>query len=292
MTILRMRRMICLTEISNSLRELDRPADRIRQHRQASDEPILIVEGESDFLVLRPLLPEVEIFPADGKNNVVDTARTLISWNIDKFVCITDDDFDDGALISDLDHVHHPYCGTDMEAMLISLGVLASMLEHIGSTVKLTKLGGASKLVDDLIAHVAPVTALREVSSRRAWGLPFDEVPIASKIHKTTLVLNIESYCDALRRQMDEPIEYQVLVKTARDHSYSASAFRGKDVVAAAGVALRKTAGNLPHAAADPDCLCAQLHSSSAFALSKSEWYEELRGRLEVAGSTTHHPRG
>lgn len=266
--------------MTSSLREFDRPADRIRQHRQASDDPILIVEGEGDLLTLRPALPGVEIFPADGKQRVVDAARTLISWKIEKFICITDNDFDDPELLSDLDHVHHPYDGTDLESMLIGLGVLASLLEHVGSLPKLSAIGGASNLVAILIKSVRPLTSLRVANAKNGWGLPFDEVQVADKIDKKTLEMNVASYCSALRNKMDDPIDQSILLQTAQALHANPKIFRGKDVVAAAGVALRKRAGALQQAASDPDYLCAQLHSSSGLALTQSDWYVKLKHRI------------
>ena len=60
---------------AESLRSFDNVADRIKQHRQASQAPILLVEGSDDFLVLREHVPAADIFPADGKKNVIAAAR-------------------------------------------------------------------------------------------------------------------------------------------------------------------------------------------------------------------------
>ena len=114
----------------SSLRDYDRPADRIRQHRQASDAPILIVEGAADRLVLRPHLPGVEIFPADGRTNAVSASIQLLAWSLPCFACVTDRDFTEDPRVDEIEEVHHPYDEVDCYAMLIELGALTLVIEH------------------------------------------------------------------------------------------------------------------------------------------------------------------
>lgn len=269
-----------MTKATESLREYDRPADRIRQHMQASENPVLILEGYADLLVLKPLLDDVDVFHVDGKKNVISVARSLTGWSIEDFVCVSDPDFDDPDEVRDLDHVHHPYHANDLEALLIKLDVLATLLEHIGSASKLAALHGAPRLVEILINATSPVTALRENNSNLKWGIPFDDVPLAEKIDKSNLALRTDSYMRALINRMESPPPFESLCFAVQSGPSSKSVYRGKDVMAFAGVALRKLAGNLQQAATDPDHLSAQLRSSGGYALSRCVWFIELKARL------------
>lgn len=276
----RSKRTTNLSEL-RSLRDFDRPADRIRQHRQVSSAPVLIVEGTEDYLVLRSHLPGVEIFPADGKPNVIDAARTLQSWAVERFLCVTDPDFDSAEEIEDISSVHHPYRGRDLEAMLIAMGVLATVLEHQGSARKIAALGGPDALIHELKTCVAPVTALRRKNASEGWGLAFDKVDMAGKIDRDRLRLRSANYCAALLQASTSTISSSAVLAEA-EHAENLADYRGKDVMVAAGVALRKRAGTLPQAATVESILSAQLRSSCGLALSKSEWLAELLQRVDA----------
>ncbi|WP_144662447.1 hypothetical protein [Paenarthrobacter nicotinovorans] len=267
---------------AQSIRHFDRPADRIRQHRQASNQAIVIVEGPSDVRVLRPHLDAVAFFPVDGKTNAVNCARSLKEWGFDNFICVTDKDFDDPNEFTDIEICHHPYLLRDLEAMLIEMGVLTHVLEHLGSSDKLKSLGGAAALVSRLEELVRPVTLLRYRNSRENWGLPFDGVDLASKIVKRELTLKINNYCVALVQASGSAATVSALVSAIEEGQTDELGPRGKDVVAGAVVALRQVAGSLKHGV-DEDVLVAQLHSSCGLALSKSAWLAGLREKLRLA---------
>ena len=61
------KRTISLSDKVLSLIEFDRPADRIRQHRQVYGGPILVTESHNDELVLKPHVGDVSFFPVGGK---------------------------------------------------------------------------------------------------------------------------------------------------------------------------------------------------------------------------------
>ena len=116
-----------MNERASSLREFDRPADRIRQHRQVHTGPILIVEGPHDHLLLKEHLEGVSLFPVDGKVNVLTCLKQFKSWDIQGVFGITDRDFDGPDQIDiEIADRHLHYDGRDLEAMLIDLGVLAT----------------------------------------------------------------------------------------------------------------------------------------------------------------------
>lgn len=272
---------ISLGNAELSLRNFDRLADRIRQHRQASDQAVLIVEGPSDELILRDHVEAAMIFPADGKVNAIDCARTLKSWDTTRFICITDRDFDDPATLSDLGDSHFPYTSRDLEAMLVGMGVLASVIEYLGSRDKLDRLGGSHALVQRLEKTVLPVAYLRYRSSRENWGLSFDDVDLASKIDRRSLALKIENYCAALVQASATNATIPMLTAAVVDANIDDTGARGKDIVTAAVVALRHVAGSLHHAVGDA-VLLAQLHSSSGLALANSVWLKNLKNRLQL----------
>lgn len=273
--------MIFLGNSELSLRNFDRLADRIRQHRQASDQAVLIVEGPSDQLILRDHVAAAMIFPADGKTNAVDCARTLARWETTRFVCITDRDFDDPADLRDLGDSHFPYMSRDLESMLVGMGVLASVIEYLGSRDKLDRLGGSQALVQRLEEMVLPVAYLRYRNSRENWGLSFDDVDLASKIDRRSLTLKTENYCAALIQTSATSATIPMLTSAVLEASIDDAGARGKDIVTAAVVALRHVAGSLHHAVGD-GVLLAQLHSSSGLALASSAWLEALKNKLEL----------
>lgn len=263
-----------------SLRELDSVADRIRQHRQVYERPVLIVEGPEDRLVLGPHLEGVDIFPADGRTNALDAASRLHAWSIEDFVAVYDRDF--LPLADSIEMQAHPYDGRDLEHMLVGLGVLALVIDHQGSAAKLAQAGGSSALVERLIQIVEPVTKLRSANARHNLGLRFDDVDLASKIDLRTLTLKVISLHSALLAASDvvlAPSELLAEVGAVPDGLEP----RGKDVVSAAGVALRRVAGSLPSAVADVAVLTAQLHSSAGLALERSSWMARLRAKLGIA---------
>lgn len=265
-----------------SLRQFDRPADRIRQHRQVSRAPLIIVEGPDDVFVLKPHLEGTDFFPVAGKPNVIETARALLAAGVERFACITDCDFDDPAEVADIASVHYPYAESDLESMLIELGVLAHVLESQASRDKLASQGGADSIVVHIRQAVAPVSSLRMASRAASWGLRFDAVNLASKTDRRTLQIDILGYCTALRAASESAVPLIELTRVAQAANCR-DRYRGRDVVCIAGVALRWLIGSLQQAACAEPVLVAQLHSSGAFALSRSAWLVGLKDRLALA---------
>ncbi len=270
--------------MSGSLRELDRLEDRIRAHRQVrSNVPIVVVEGPSDELVLSPHLgSEVDIFPADGKSNLVTCGRSLRDMRVSGFLLIFDNDFDDPDDILDLADFQNPYDGRDLEAMLISLGVLETVVKHQGSEEKIEHLGGYEQLLEMLSEELLPLTSLRIASARECWALAFDRVDVVSKIDLLSLELNLKNYCAAVYQASDTDASISDIETAASGgNSRGIDHHRGKDMVAMAGIALRRKVGSLPKAATSVELLTNQLHSSAGFALAKSRWMSLLLGRLD-----------
>ena len=271
------------TENASSLRDFDRPDDRIRQHRQVDDGPIIIVEGPTDQQLLQEHLPDVKFFPVDGKVNVLRCLRQLNAWGIQKVIGITDRDFDGPNQIEpEIADMHMHYQGRDLEAMLIELGVLATTLEYIGSRHKLSAVGGAQQFIDRLRTVVTPIMRLRLHNMQKGWGLPFDEIDLAGKLERRTVELKLESYCAALSSHYscDASIE-EIRTATADDSIDDGHGPRGKDIVIAAGVGLRHLVGSLQQAATGENVLAAMLYSSSGLAISRSEWLRRVRLLLE-----------
>ncbi|WP_382304510.1 hypothetical protein [Herbiconiux sp. UC225_62] len=269
-----------MSDTSSSLRELDRVEDRIRQQRQWTDSPVLLVEGPDDLNVLRQHLPGVSIFPADGKANALRAVRSLQAWNIEDVLAVVDRDFDDPSQTQDIEGRLHPYARRDLEGMLIGLGVLAHVLEHQGSAAKLTACGGSEALVARLEEIAAPLTSLRDHNARHNYGLSFDGTDFVGKVDLRTLDFRMQAYCAALISRSETEVQIDTLVQAAATAVADDLGPRGKDVIALAGVALRRVAGSLAHAAVDEPVLTGQLHSSAGFLLSKDEWLSELKDRL------------
>lgn len=136
-------------------------------------------------------------------------------------------------------------------------------------------------MVNRLQSCVAPVTRLRLRNASENWGLAFDEVDLSTKIDQRDLTLKKLAYCSAIQRSSRGNIEFAIISATADDAALDDGlGARGKDVIAAAGVALRRVAGNLQLAATSESVLSAQVHSSSGLALANSEWLANLRAKL------------
>lgn len=261
----------------SSLKEFDRLADRIRQHRQGDKSPILVVEGDGDRLTLADLLEGVDIFIAGNRPTALRESKQLAAWSFDRFACVVDRDFDlDLEDTGPLDERLHPYEEPDLEAMLIANGALASLLEHLGSTQKLTGRGGATAVVLQLCASMRAIASLRRENAVNGWGLAFDRVDLASKIDRRTLSLNVARYCQALSATTQHSVSTQQLIEVATRADRSLGV-RGKDVVAAAGVALRQAVGSLPSAACTEDALSCTLRFGGARFLRECNWTSDLR---------------
>jgi hypothetical protein len=265
------------------MRELDRVEDRIRQHRQVVADPLIIVEGPDDLLVLRGHVPADRIFPADGKSNLLRAMRALAEWGESDVTAVADADFDDPAAVVDLGSSLVLYERRDLEAMLILLGVLTTVIEHQGSAEKIAASGDAESVVDQLEAAVSPVTALRSANARNSWGLAFDEVSIASKADRGTLAVAVARYCQAVVQASDTSVTLGEVIEAAAQEVGDDLGPRGRDVIELAGLALRQKIGTLPQAATLEGTLTAQLHSSAGLALSRSEWLGRLQATLALA---------
>lgn len=263
----------------SSLRDFDRVEDRIRQHRQVEKRPVLIVEGSDDLLVLKSHVPAELIFPADGKPNVLRALNALREWRIAGVRAVVDADFDDSPNVEGV----LTYEGRDLEAMLIGLGALALVLEHQGSSTKLTAAGGAVAVVDALCTEATPVARLRYASMRNGWGLRFDAVELPSKADKRTVVLNLDRYASALVQASDTETSIVEARKAMEEEQMDDRGARGKDVVALAGLALRHKVGSLPQAACEEPQLSGQLRIAGALPLERSPWLTNLRGALDAA---------
>lgn len=267
----------------SAIREMDSVATRIRLQRQATSNPILLVEGPGDRRILKRLLPDVEIIPADGKNNLISAAHSLMDWGVMGVVGIIDADFDDRKDMKDLSGMIVAYDMRDLEMMLISLGVLEIVLEHQGSASKIESLGGSKALAERLVSAAHPVSALRSVNRVKKFGIAFDGVGIAKKVDPKSLSLKIDSYCRALIETSDVSLGLSELKSLIESYVDDGRGPRGKDVLEFASVALRKVAGTRKLEAVAVDSLVSQLHSSCGLSLSESEWLGNLRERLDSA---------
>lgn len=264
-----------------SLRELDRVEDRIRQHRQVDSRPVLIVEGPDDLLVLKHHVKVETIFPGDGKKNVLRAVAALREWSTPGVRAVVDADFDEE--VSD-DQVM-TYEARDLEGMLIELGVLDLVLEHRGSAEKLDAAGGVVAVRKDLVSKAMFIAKLRAANARDSWGLPFDHVDVASKTDRRTMALDAGRYCSALIAAGRALVDLDTLLSAGDADLSDHRGPRGRDVVSLAGVALRHHVGTLPKAACEESGLSAQLRSSAAFLLERSEWLAALRRMLKEASA-------
>ncbi|TCC35077.1 hypothetical protein [Kribbella sindirgiensis] len=222
------------------------------------------------------------IFPANGRVNAVSAARSLLGWGIERFVCVTDRDFEDPEGRGEIAQVLYPYDRRDLESMLVALGVLALVLDHQGSRDKIAAEGGSGMLVQRIEKVVEPITRLRAWNAEDGLALAFDEVDLASKVDQRLLALAVQSYCAALVGVSATSATIPEAVNVAESSDEQVPDPSGKDVITVAGVALRKVAGTLSKAAAAEPQLSAQVRSSAGLALSRSDWMRGLISRLSA----------
>lgn len=262
-----------------SLREFDRPIDRIILHKQASKRCVLLVEGPSDQRVLSNVIEDASWFPLASKSNVLEALDELVRRNVDGVLGIVDRDFDfqskDCSSISRSRRLY--YERRDLESMLVGMGTLSGIMANCGSAAKIDTLGGADRLVSKLIEAVMPIANLRSKNELNRWGLNFDKVAIDRFIDKRSLHFKVTSYCASLYRTSDESPSVGELEIIAQGPALDEYGPRGKDIIAAAGVALRSVAGSLEKSATSESLLTSILHAASGLNLSASQWVRELQ---------------
>lgn len=277
--------MNSMSEQTSSLRDLDRIEDRARQQREVDELPILLVEGPSDLLVLKAHLPNVHIFPTDGKTSALRAIRQLLQWGMANVIAVIDRDFDNPSDTADIGDALHPYEMRDLEGMLIEMGVLTSVIQYQGNREKIELFGGAESLVAKLVETARPLTALRSHNRKYNLALSFDELNIAHKTDLQTLEFEVLAFCSALMSVSDTEVKLAQLLSFAKTEVTDELGPRGKDVVSLAGVALRSVAGSLPLAATKEEVLNPQVLSSAGFALSASDWLRVLQAKLNPSPS-------
>lgn len=269
--------------VEPSVRDLDDVATRIRQHHQSDKRPVLLVEGPTDKMVLQRQLDTAPIFPAGNKNEVIKVFKQLTADHLIPAVGVVDADFDStDQLCASCGRVIL-YDERDLESMLIRLGVLATLVNHMGSEQKLKELGGAERLIELLRDRLKPVTALRYVNSQERWGLAFDKVPLESKIDRKTLELKVTAYCDSLLGTIDSevPRDHLITAATKKD-PLDERGPRGRDLLEIVAVALRGKAGTQKTAVRElQNLLESSLHAAADKKLSETSWINELKNLLE-----------
>lgn len=231
---------------------------------------------------MRSIFPEASIFPAGGRKNALEESLQLHEWDLDRWACVVDTDLDNELEKFDLGSRLHPYLSADLEAMLITLGVLHDLLEHFGSQDKVTREGGVDSVVPLLRTVVAGVSNLRRKNASEGWGVPFDKIPLEGKIDRRTLQLHVSGYCAALKGAADVSVGLDVLIATIEAGLDDVEHFSGEDVVAAMSVALRSRVGSLSKEQASVAVLLRALRMGGAWRLSKSEWTSQLQSILQA----------
>ncbi|GAA1797166.1 DUF4435 domain-containing protein [Planosporangium flavigriseum] len=275
-----------------SIREYDRPADRIRQHRQADFRPLLVVEGPSDArLMVAAFEGKYVPFPVGNRGIALETARQLHAWRTKQFMCVVDRDFDDEVARAEAEGIPiHAYENADLEAMLCATDALRRIIAEFGSQEKIASFGGMRAVLQSLYKIVVPVARLRAANQQKQWGLAFDKVDLAEKIDAKTLELRVRSYCAALSATVGNNPGQSALVSVAEGPDKSVRLpvcprgaspyYRGRDLLAALGVALRRQIGSCAKAATETEHLAAILRVASCPLIIKSTWGEDLEESL------------
>jgi hypothetical protein len=268
----------------SAIRSADSPLDRIRQHRQAEKAPILLVEGSPDYRVARRVLSKpVAIFPLGPRAVVLETLTAVLDAGLGPAVALVDRDFD--PVVQQARTAHLPvvaYDGADLESALWHTPVLDRSLEELASEPKLAALGGVEavrSMVDEL---VRPVQLLRRYNADLGLGLDFDAIDLRQRIASRDLAMSLLGLCDSLRRDRVDIRRSQLLDAATTGTpglcpTTGLELFRGKDRLAALGVALRRKVGSLGHQEAHVDNVARVFYASvSRSDVGKAEWLIEV----------------
>ncbi|MFB8077852.1 hypothetical protein [Streptomyces sp. NPDC056013] len=226
-------------------------------------------------------------FSAGTRNLAIEASITLSGWGQKSIACVVDRDFDDMVQKSTEMHPEiHPYENADLEAMLIVSRIGADMLLELGSIGKIEGKGGATAVISRIYEILEPVTRLRRANTENEWGIAFDSVDLASKIDKREMQLKIHSYCMALHRASCNSPGVKTLEEYATGHLAtksqpgcprgSAPYFRGRDFLAALGVALCGFCGSKRAQSVPVDGLEESLRLAGSDEIRNSAWGMDL----------------
>lgn len=239
----------------STLRQFDNLYDRLRLHRQVDARPIVVVEGESDKGVLNRIFEgRAMIFVATTRSNVIATARQVNDTAFARTACVIDRDFDptiDELLLSVV--CLFAWNGADLEQTLIASPSWPRLIAEFASAEKLTSAGGVETVHQNIVGIAETIGKLKGLNQRFSWGLPFDQVSIASKLALTTLHFNLPGYVAALRQASGSKVGIDAIqekLRTAdlmRCSSSGLTLASGKDSCAILAVALRRILGTNGH---------------------------------------------
>ncbi len=283
-----------------SLRKFDSPVDRIRQHRQSSKRPILVLEGISDERFCARIFGRdiVDCFVVGTRDVVLETVEQLYKIGVDRIVGIVDRDFDDVVSAFELRGVPVvPWDNADLEAMLAFTSAFNDMLMEIGSTDKIRKYGGVSHIQEHASTTVVPIAKIRSTNSRARLGFTIDGVDIATKVRLVAEIaskpprpqLVTQALCDAIVSASEHAAGTRVHLIEALDTSdrycltTGNSYVRGKDMLAVVGVMLRRAIGSLRKAETGSDQLSRVLRLAANIELLKeTPWWTRMAAELKL----------
>lgn len=279
--------------MSVSIRDYDRVADRIRQHRQADTRPVVVVEGPTDARFLRAGFDDkYVVFPCGTRSTALDATAQLVAWGIEGAACVVDRDFD--SVVTEREAEGLPvfaYENADLEAMISQTDAFHLMVLEIGSEKKIKDAGGPRALVRTVQEIVVSVARLRAANCRNGWGLAFDQVDLSSKVSLRSLSFNLSGYCAALRQATQDSPPLGTLISVADGTTpirpepscprRSSPYYRGRDFLAAAGVGLRHQFGSCQKAATDPEHLAGVLRAIASKSVRDSEWGKDFERFIE-----------
>jgi hypothetical protein len=267
-------------------------ADRVRLHRQVDSRPVVVGEGDADRRIAARVLPEGEVvfFVAGTRDLVLETARRVPDLRLHEIACVVDRDFDDEVGHAEQDGlVVASYDEADLEAMLWWSPALDDVVHELGSEAKLRAFGGIGAVREVAVDVLRPLQRLRRASAVSGWGLNFDGLDLRRRISVEHLTMKEQSLCDALwRDELDVP--KSDLYEAARTWpealcpTSGRPLIRGRDALAAVGVALRRAVGTLSFQEVNPSRLSEILRlRASPDALARTGWITRVRELLELS---------
>jgi hypothetical protein len=264
---------------------------RIRLHRQVDHGPVVLVEGSMngspDRKVLKKLSVFCQVFPVGPRALVLDALNLAIGLGLEPIFALVDRDFDDvvaNAVDDGLPVI--AYDDADLESMLWNSSALECVLESLASERLLGDFGGPDQVRQRVDEVLLPLQKLRAANAKGNLGLDFDHLDLRRRINKSDLTLSVSGLCNAVHSQGGS-VSVAKLLDLAMNFDVPTcpqsgrSLVRGKDRLAALGVALRRVLDSLSHQQSTADQIAAVLLACVQQECVEGDvWFTELTARI------------
>lgn len=236
--------------------------------RDTYNGPVLLLEGDNDEKFFSKFVkdPEMQIFSAEGKENVLHVVEKLeLEGIVQGFLGIVDADFGhvDGSLPTSQNVVVTD--DHDVEMMIIRTKAFDEVLSEMGSEEKICEFPDRERGIRDTLMQKTQVVGhLRHLSVKDGLHLRFEGLRYERVVNRNSLEIDIDGIIRRVFEKKtsnlkDEDIRDRLLelVEDGSDDPYQICC--GHDFVAIFGIALRSVIGTKSRQTTTPEVLGSML---------------------------------